>query len=246
MVQRLHTIRFPSAELILTRWQRIPISCRERARKLSKEVQGARPLRWPAPTSLLALLVRHALSRLVLLLDTAAGGRRLPVGSLVFLLNDGAAAAAAREGNVGKAATLEIVLLADLGTLQGQRDDGKTDAAGAAEEEARSVDGLIALEVPVLVETVVRLAESDAGDYASDQAGVDGVEASEEGRVPGAGGLGRLRVDDLAGLGHEIMEPLGPPLEVLLVDGTTARVLGWGGHFLIVFKKGREGLCMCV
>ena len=81
-------------------------------------------------------VVNHTLGGLVLLLDAGAANEGLPVGGLVVDLDQGAAAAAAGEGNIGEAATLEVVLVAGLGTLHDQRDDGETDAASRAQQEA--------------------------------------------------------------------------------------------------------------
>jgi hypothetical protein len=58
------------------------------------------------------------------------------VRSLLLLLDEGAAAAAARKSDVGQATALEVVLAADLGTLHGEGDAGKANAGGSAEEQA--------------------------------------------------------------------------------------------------------------
>lgn len=90
----------------------------------------------------------------------------------------------------------------------------------------RSVDRLIALEVGVLAETVVRLTEGDAGQAPAHQALVDGVEAAEQVRVPRTRGLGRLGVDNIGGLGQDDVETRLPVLDVLVVDGATSGGLG--------------------
>jgi len=174
------------------------------------------------------LSVHHALRGLILLLITA-GDQRLAVGCFLLLLDERAASAAQREGNVAEAAALQVVLVADLGALHRQGDAGETDDGRTAEEKAGSVDGLVALEVAVLVDAVVRLAEGDAGETPGHQAEVDGVEAAEEGSVPVLGRLGRFGVDHICWLGEDIVKSLGPSLDVAIVNRTGIVLLG-GGH----------------
>jgi hypothetical protein len=80
--------------------------------------------------------VDHAVVLLVLLLDTTVEG--LSGLDFLVLLDDGAAAAAAGQEDISEAATLKVVLLADLGTLHGEWDDGETDTARAASKQALS------------------------------------------------------------------------------------------------------------
>jgi hypothetical protein len=99
------------------------------------------------------------------------------------------------------------------------------------EDTYRGVDGLIAIEVTVLAETVMGLAKGDTGNTAGDQAGVDGGEAAKEGVVPGLGRLGRLGVDMLAGAGEDVVEAILPLVEVVVVNGTVVvGVLSRGSH----------------
>ena len=80
------------------------------------------------------------------------------------------------------------------------------------------------------METVVRLAEGDAGDAVADQAEVDGAEAAEEAVVPRLRVLGRLGVDVLAGPGQDVVDARLPVVDVLVVDGpVVVGVLGGGG-----------------
>lgn len=59
-----------------------------------------------------------------------------PVGSLLLLLDEIAKSAAARQRDIGQAAALEVVLLADVGTLHRHGDPPETDTARTAEEKA--------------------------------------------------------------------------------------------------------------
>ncbi len=97
--------------------------------------QNARFL--PMACSSLLLRVRHAGGRLVgLLLDAAAGEEALAVGRLLVLLGQVAAPAAARRGEVDEAAALQVVLVPEVGALEGGHDDVAGHAARRAEEEA--------------------------------------------------------------------------------------------------------------
>jgi len=176
--------------------------------------------------------VDHALLALELLRDDAAAAKQsLAVLGLLVLLDDGAEAAAAGEGNVGEAAALKVVLVADLGALHDEGDDGKANAGGTDEEKARGVDGLVALKVAVLVDAVVSLAKGNAGQAPGDQASVDWVVEGPNGVVPGLGAFRGLGVDSLTRLGHEVAKALAPTSDVLLVDGAAAGgLLLWGGH----------------
>jgi hypothetical protein len=60
----------------------------------------------------------------------------LTVLSLLVLLNEIAATTAACSGEVDEAAALEVVLLTEVGALEGERNPVKTDAGGTPEEEA--------------------------------------------------------------------------------------------------------------
>lgn len=90
---------------------------------------------------LFLLRVRHAGLGLVLVLRR---GVELPVRDLLVLLDEGAAAAAARDGEIGQAVALEVELVADVGALHRRGDAGDTDAAGSAEEEALCKRGRLA------------------------------------------------------------------------------------------------------
>ena len=90
----------------------------------------------------------------------------------------------------------------------------------------RGVDGLVALHVAILAETVVSLAEGDTGDEARDQAGLKGVEAVEETAGPGGRALVRLGVDVLARLGEDGVETVLPVIHISLVNGTLRGATG--------------------
>ena len=81
--------------------------------------------------------IRHSPLSLVLLLHgPSARQKRLAVLDLLVLLHEGAAAAAARDGEVTEAAALEVEAVTDLLALHGHHAEGEGDAGGADEEEA--------------------------------------------------------------------------------------------------------------
>jgi hypothetical protein len=108
----------------------------------------------------------------------------------------------------------------------------------------------------------MRLAKGHARQAAGNEAGVDRVEAVEETGEPGLRALGRLGVDDLGGLGEEVVEAVLPVLDVTVVDGAGIRGAGsggrsrrggsaglgldsgldWGGHYygIVVEKKRKQ------
>ena len=92
-----------------------------------------------------------------------------------------------------------------------------------------SVNRLVPIEGTALVEAVVRLAKGHAGQTVRHQAEIQWVEAPEEGREPGLSTGRRARVDDLAGLGQDLVEALRPVLDVAVVDRTVALLRG--GHY---------------
>lgn len=140
---------------------------------------------------------------------------------LLLELNQVAATTAKGLCNVLDAVSLEVVLFADRGTLHAGEDPVKATAAGAAEEKARGVDGLIAFHVAILVNSVVDLAECDAGDTASDEAKVNGVEAVEEVRGPANSATRGSRVDVVARSRQDIVESLLPVVHIVIVDRAT-------------------------
>lgn len=81
----------------------------------------------------------------------------------------------------------------------------------------RSVHGLIAGEVGVLVHAMVCLAEGDRGQTPGDCALVDGVEAGEEACKPASCSLWRCRHEDLSRAFSDIVERIGPKLDVVVV-----------------------------
>jgi len=82
---------------------------------------------------LFGLGVRHAALRLVLL---GLALVELPVGNLLILLHESAAAAEPGDEEIADAVTLEVELLTDVGPLHRGGNAGAADAAGTAEEQA--------------------------------------------------------------------------------------------------------------
>lgn len=78
--------------------------------------------------------VGHVVVGLVLLGDSTALG--VAVDGFLLLLDEIADAAAAGGRDVDQAATLKVVLLTDVGALEGHGDPVETDAGGAEEHQA--------------------------------------------------------------------------------------------------------------
>lgn len=78
--------------------------------------------------------IAHSLAVLVLL-TSALAELLLTESSLLILLDDGTASAAAGKGEIGQACALEVVLLADIGTLHEHGNPVETEAAGGGEQE---------------------------------------------------------------------------------------------------------------
>lgn len=91
-------------------------------------------LTYQRPSSNLFGGVGHVVVGLVLLGDSTALG--VAVDGFLLLLDEIAEAAAAGGGDVDQAAALEVVLLTDVGALEGHGDPVETDAGGAEEHEA--------------------------------------------------------------------------------------------------------------
>lgn len=86
-------------------------------------------------------------------------------------------------------------------------------------ETYRSVDRLIANEVGILVQPVVRLAEGDAGKAPGDEAKIDGREEFDEAVGPARGFSARLGVDNLGRASGNVLELVTPVLNVLVLNG---------------------------
>jgi hypothetical protein len=80
--------------------------------------------------------VVHGLLVLVLCSTGALSNLLLTVSSFFVELDKGAETAAAGECEIGQARTLEVILLADVGTLHPERDEGETDAGRGDDEKA--------------------------------------------------------------------------------------------------------------
>jgi len=186
---------------------------------------------------LLRSTVVHRVARVGVLLGTL---ELLLTGlSLLLLLGKIAEGAAAGEEDISDAVSLEVVLAADIGALHGLRNPVETNASRGKEEEARGVDGLIALHVAILAIPVVGLAEGDAWAAVRHQAEVDGAAASENlvMEVLGVGwGLG---VDHLAGVAENMVEPVLPVLDIMVIDwaGLGYGLVNGSSHFMIGIKE---------
>lgn len=120
-----------------------------------------------------------------------------------------AATAAAGGSEIDKTASLEVVLFSEVGTLKGQRNPVKAEACRSAEHQAleekgildregrlerkgftyRSIDGLIPVEVCILLQTVMGLSKRHTGKTPCDETGIDRTEAAKESTMPWLRGL---------------------------------------------------------
>lgn len=177
-------------------------------------------------------------------IDLASCG---PVSDLLTVLHENAGVAAARHSEVDEEVPLQVVSLADLDALEESREPPTAAVGGTTKEEAlrmairrvlfnnlmngsayRSVHGLIASEVGVLVHAMVCLAKGDRGQTPGDRALVDGVEAGEKAGKPAPCSLRRCRHEGFSGACSDIVERIGPKLDVVVVKE------GAGGAWLSV------------
>jgi len=159
------------------------------------------------------------------------------VCGLLVLLDQIAASAADDLQAVNWEVTLEVVLLAHIGALHGLQDPvGAAKVQADAEANARGVNGGVALESWGFAETVVRLSEGDARAAAGDEAGIDGIEAAEEVRVPWLSSLSRsCWLGDVIRLVHGVLRTLNPIIDIVAMNGRllSRLLLNWGrsGHY---------------
>jgi len=125
------------------------------------------------------LLVLHADRRLILLIDDSSLHQWRTMLNLLFCLHKIAESTATCRGDVDNTVALKVVSATDIRTLHGHGNPVETEAAGGAEHQASSVDGLVALEIGILAETMVCLAEGDAREAIGHEAKIDGVEAAK-------------------------------------------------------------------
>lgn len=76
---------------------------------------------------------------------------------------------------------MRLAPLTDLVPLQQIRDTVATETRDGPPAQAARVHDVVPDQVAILVQPVMRLAEGDARAAACDQAGIDGIEAAEEG-----------------------------------------------------------------
>lgn len=119
---------------------------------------------------------------------------------------------------------VRLAPLADLVSLQQVGDAVAAETRDGPPAEAARVHDVVPDEIAVLVQPVMRLAEGDAGAAAGDEAGIDGIEAAEEGRVPGCGSGG---VGDAGMILGDVVDPVHPVVDVVLHLGF---FVGGGGH----------------
>ena len=71
--------------------------------------------------------------------------------------------------------------LPDVPPLQQAGNAVQTKAADSPPAKTARVDSAVAHQIPIFVQAMVGLAEGDARTAAGDEAGIDGIEAAEEG-----------------------------------------------------------------
>jgi hypothetical protein len=146
----------------------------------------------------------------------------------LLLLSQIAESAAAGEGNVGKARTLEVVLATELSTLHGLWDPVKSEAGGGKEEKAGGVNWLVSLHVGILAGSVVSLAEGYAWNAVGNAAEVNRGAAAKEAVSPSLRTFGALGVDGPAGIAENSIEAVLPVLNIFVVDRTSVGWSCWG------------------
>lgn len=115
--------------------------------------------------------ISHRLINFILDIPLATQQLLLTIISLLILLDERAASTAAVDGSIRDTAALEIVLPAHVSTLHGEhRERQARDDAAEASEQAGRVEPVVAFEVAVLAQAVVRAAEGYGGAAAGEQA----------------------------------------------------------------------------
>ena len=209
-------------------------------------------------------LVEEAVLGLLILLDTiwllAHMPLPLPVTSSISSWEyiQIAASTAPDTQTVDREVSQEPEARLDLMSLQDHHDDVAGEAAGDQETQAGGVDGRVVLQRGVVVQTVVRLAEGDAGAAAGDGAwcrsmsamgrrgrgergegrghtGINRVEEGEEAVVPWLRGRWHLGRDGL-GMVQEIPRTVDPVRDVVLLRLGLHRRGWWGssGHSVLL------------
>jgi len=166
--------------------------------------------------------IDHRVSTLRVLLGTEE--LLLAVLSLLLLLDKVAKSAAPGLGEIREAVSLEVILGPELSALHGLWNAVEADAGSGDEEKARGVDWFVSLKATILLVAMVNLAKGYARAAVGEQAGVNRIAAAEESRGPVLSITSALGVDDLASIAENVVEPVLPVIDILVVNGAT---LGW-------------------
>jgi len=137
------------------------------------------------------------------------------------LLDEITAWAAAGAENIHGAVALEVELGADVVALEDHEWYAEADVVSEEESDARGVDWRVVLELRILSETVVGLAEGDARAAASHQAGINRIEELDKAVLPW---LFAYEASDGIWLVGSILETIDPVANIIFMD----RSSDWG------------------
>ena len=119
---------------------------------------------------------------------------------------------------------IRLAPFTDLVSLQQIRDAVGTNAGNSPPAQAARVHDVVPDQVSILVQSVMGLAEGDARAAAGNEAGIDGIEAAEEGRVPRSGTGG---VRDAGVVFGGVVDAVHPMVGIAL---HLRLLVGGGGH----------------
>jgi len=126
---------------------------------------------------------------------------------------------------------LNVVSFSDFTLLDELEGPWKADTAGEPETQTSGINWRETLKVGVLSESVVSLAEGDARAAASDQAGIDWREASEESTSPAV--WASCWLCDGFWLVQGILETSNPGINIVGIDSSRYSVL-WSSHLDLI------------
>lgn len=196
---------------------------------LGYQVDGTR-IKFGRNNPLLRSLVGHSLSWFDFLCDRGVALSNLMGDFLVGLDQITAQAAPCLQKIHGKI-SFNVVLFSDFTLLDKLETNWEANAAGEPETQAGRVDRRVSLKGWGLAKSVMGLAKGNAWATAGDQAGINGIEASEERAGPGVWTGGWL--GDSLRLVNGILESRDPGVDIIWMDSSrSCSVLLRSCHFV--------------